>query len=124
MNYGSGYPFFIQIGKYVTELSEGDFGKSLGSHQPVAEELKAYLPATIELVVLSTIIAIFVGIPLGVLSARRKDQLVDHFSRIFSVGAVSLPTFWVGLFLQLLFYRHLGFLPLGDQLSTAITLLY
>ncbi|GAB6178692.1 ABC transporter permease [Desulfotomaculum defluvii] len=121
---GLDQPLYVQFGKYVVDLSQGDFGKSLRSHQPVADELKAYLPATIELVVLSTIIAVFLGIPLGVLSAKRKDQMVDHFSRIFSVGAVSLPTFWVGLFLQLLFYRYLEILPLGDQLSTDIKLLY
>ncbi|MEG6523688.1 ABC transporter permease [Desulfotomaculum sp. 1211_IL3151] len=121
---GLDQPLYVQFGKYVVDLSQGDFGKSLRSHQPVAEELKSYLPATIELVVLSTMIAVFLGIPLGVLSAKRKDQMVDHFSRIFSVGAVSLPTFWVGLFLQLLFYRYLGLLPLGDQLSMDIKLLY
>ncbi|MDD3852020.1 MAG: ABC transporter permease, partial [Firmicutes bacterium] len=65
---------------------------------------------------------IFLGIPLGVVSAKRKDQLVDHVSRFFSVGAVSLPTFWVGMFLQLIFYRWLELLPLGDQLSMGIKL--
>lgn len=121
---GLDQPLYVQYGKYISQLVHGDLGKSLRSHQPVADELKSYLPATIELVVLSTIIALFLGIPLGVISAKRKDQLVDHFSRIFSVGAVSLPTFWVGLFLQLLFYRILGVLPLGDQLSTDVKLLY
>ncbi|WP_003545620.1 ABC transporter permease [Desulfotomaculum nigrificans] len=121
---GLDQPLYVQYGKYISQLVHGDLGKSLRSHQPVADELKSYLPATIELVVLSTIIALFLGIPLGVISAKRKDQLVDHFSRIFCVGAVSLPTFWVGLFLQLLFYRILGVLPLGDQLSTDVKLLY
>lgn len=117
-------PLYIQFGKYVKDLCRGHLGYSLRSHQPVAQELKSYLPATIELVLLSTVFAILVGIPLGVVSAKRKDQWVDHLSRFFSVGAVSLPTFWVGLFLQLIFYRILGVLPLGDQLSTNVKLLY
>lgn len=115
-------PLHVQLGKYLADLLKGDLGRSLRSHQPVARELKAYLPATVELVFLSTIVAMFIGIPLGVASARRKDQLVDHISRFFSVGAVSLPTFWVGMFLQLIFYRWLELLPLGDQLSMGIKL--
>ncbi len=115
-------PLYVQLGKYLADLLKGDLGRSLRSHQPVARELKAYLPATVELVFLSTIVAMFIGIPLGVASARRKDHLVDHISRFFSVGAVSLPTFWVGMFLQLIFYRWLELLPLGDQLSMGIKL--
>jgi len=117
-------PVYVQFGRYVADLLEGNLGRSLRSHQPVAKELKAYLPATIELVLLSTIAATLVGLPLGVLSAKRKDEWLDHFSRFFSVGAVSLPTFWVGLFLQLIFYRILGILPMGGQLSVEIKLFY
>ena len=117
-------PLYVQFVKYVGNLLKGNLGNSLRSHQPVAKELKSALPATMELVFLSTIFAVFIGIPLGLISATRKDQWVDHLSRIFSVGAVSFPTFWVGLFLQLIFYRMLGVLPLGDQLSTNVKLLY
>lgn len=115
-------PLYVQLGKYLGNILKGDLGRSLRSHQPVVAELKAYLPATIELVLVSTIVAMFIGIPLGVTSAKRKDHLVDHISRFFSVGAVSLPTFWVGMFLQLIFYRWLELLPLGDQLSMGIKL--
>ena len=117
-------PLYIQFARYVADLARGNLGHSLRSHQPIAKELANYLPATLELVLLSTAFAILVGIPLGVASAYKKDRLLDHVSRFFSVGAVSLPTFWVGLFLQLIFYRLLGVLPLGDQLSTSVRLLY
>jgi len=117
-------PVYVQFWKYLQDLIRGNLGYSLRSHQPVVQELKAYLPATIELVLLSTIAATFIGLPLGVLSARRKDEWLDHLCRFFSVGAVSLPTFWVGLFLQLIFYRILGILPMGGQLSMEIKLLY
>lgn len=117
-------PVYIQFGKYLLNLLRGELGHSLRSHQPVAQELQSYLPATIELVLLSTIAATLIGLPLGVLSAHRKDEWLDHFCRFFSVGAVSLPTFWVGLFLQLIFYRILGILPMGGQLSMELRLFY
>ncbi|HQA46996.1 MAG: ABC transporter permease [Clostridiales bacterium] len=115
-------PLYVQLGRYLADLAKGDLGRSLRSHQPVSAELRAYLPATIELVLVSTIVAVIIGIPLGVASAKRKDHMVDHVSRFFSVGAVSLPTFWVGMFLQLIFYRWLELLPLGGQLSMSIKL--
>ncbi|ATW24646.1 ABC transporter permease [Candidatus Formimonas warabiya] len=117
-------PVYIQFEKYLANLLQGNMGRSLRTHQPVTTELKSYLPATLELVILSTLIATFLGIPLGLISAKRKDSWIDHFSRFFSVGAVSLPTFWVALFLQLIFYRSLEILPLGGQLSTKLTILY
>lgn len=117
-------PILVQYFKYIGDLLRGDLGRSLRSHQPITEELKNYLPATLELVVLSTVFAIIVGIPLGVLSAKRKDKLVDHFCRFFSVGAVSLPTFWVGMFLQLIFYTWLEWLPLGERVSFQLALMH
>lgn len=117
-------PLYTQFFKYVMDLLRGNLGYSLHSHQPVALELRTYLPATLELVLLSTTFALLVGIPLGVVSASRKDHWPDHLSRFVSVGAVSLPSFWMGLFLQLVFYRLLGILPRGDQLSTAVRLMH
>lgn len=117
-------PLYVQFGRYLQNLVKGNLGYSLKTHQPVINELKTYIPATLELVLISTIAAVFIGLPLGVISAKRKDQLIDHICRFFSVGAVSLPTFWVGIFLQLVFYRWLGILPMGDQLSMNVRLMY
>jgi len=114
----------VQFQTYLKDLLQGDFGNSLRTKQPVTEELKAYIPPTVELVLISTILAIVIGIPLGLNSAKKKDQALDHFCRFFSVGAVSLPTFWVALFLQLIFFRGLGWLPLGGQLDTKIKIMY
>ena len=114
---GLDQPVHVQYARYVSGLLQGDLGRSLRSRQPVTAELMGFLPATLELVVLSTFFAVFAGIPLGVLSAKSKDRLLDHVCRFFSVGAVSLPTFWVGMFLQLLFYGGLGLLPLGSRVS-------
>ncbi len=120
---GLDQPLIVQFGKYLNDLMHGNLGYSLRTRRPVALELKENLPATIELVFLSTIAAVFIGIPLGVISARRKDQMVDHISRLFSVGVVSLPTFWVGLIFQLVFFRILDIFPMGGQLSTEIKIM-
>ncbi|NPV86658.1 MAG: ABC transporter permease [Anaerolineae bacterium] len=113
-------PLYVQFGKYLLDLLQGNLGYSLRTRRPITLELQESLPATIELVLISTIAAVFVGIPLGVISAKRKDQLIDHLSRLFSIGVVSLPTFWIGLILQLVFFRVLGLFPMGGQLSTEI----
>ncbi len=115
-------PLTVQFGKYLMDLLHGNLGYSLRTRRPVALELMENLPATIELVLISTFAAVFVGVPLGVISAKQKDHLVDHLSRLFSIGAVSLPTFWIGLILQLVFARTLHWFPMGGQLSTEIKL--
>lgn len=113
-------PLTVQFGKYLLDLAQGNLGYSLRTRRPVTLELMESLPATVELVLISTFAAVFVGIPLGVISAKQKDRLVDHLSRLFSIGVVSLPTFWIGLILQLVFFRTLGLFPMGGQLSTEI----
>ena len=115
-------PLPAQFYKYLTDLLQGNLGYSLRTRQPISQELKASLPATVELVLLSTLAAVLIGIPLGVISAKRKNEIVDHISRLFSVGVVSLPTFWIGLILQLVFFRILGIMPMGGQLSTHLRL--
>ncbi len=115
-------PLVVQFGRYIEDLLHGNLGYSLKTRRPVSEDLKQTLPATLELVMLPTIAAVLLGIPLGVVSAMRKDTWVDHLSRLFSVGMVSLATFWVGLVMQLVFFRWLGIFPLGGQLSTEIRL--
>jgi peptide/nickel transport system permease protein len=115
-------PFFVQFGNFVTDLFQGKMGKSLRSHQPVFKELKTFLPATLELVILSTFIGVILGLYLGVVSASRKDQWVDHLCRFFSVSTVSIPAFWIGLLLQFVFYGILDWLPLGERLSMRVKL--
>ena len=107
---------------YINDLLHGDLGDSLNSHQPVSADLKRYIPPTLELVLLAFILAMIIGIPLGIYSAKKKDKLLDHCSRFFSIGSVSLPTFWVALFLQLIFYKTLQWLPIGGRLSVEATI--
>ena len=120
---GLDQPLYIQFYRYLTDLLQGNLGYSLRTRRPITLELMESLPATIELVLISTIAAVFIGIPLGVISAKRKDQIVDHFSRLFSIGVVSLPTFWIGLILQLIFFRIFRIFPMGGQLSTQIKIM-
>ncbi|MDL2327841.1 ABC transporter permease [Ruminococcaceae bacterium OttesenSCG-928-A11] len=115
-------PLVVQFFVYLRDLLRGDLGYSLSTKQPITAELAAYVPATLELVLIAFILAIVVGIPLGIYSAKKKDKALDHGARLFSIGAVSLPTFWVALALQLIFYKGLGWLPLGGRISTTASI--
>ena len=116
-------PLYMQLGVYFENFFQGDLGRSLESKKAVTYELSIYLPPTLELIVVAMAIALVIGLPLGVLSAARKDRLVDHTSRVFAVGVVSMPAFWVALLLQLIFFRWLKIMPLGGQLSDEVALL-
>ena len=116
-------PLYIQYVNYLKQLLHGDLGVSLTSKKPVTQELGEYIPATLELVILTFLLSMIISVPLGVYSAKKKDRLLDHFGRLFSIGAVSLPTFWVALFLQLIFYKALNLFPLGGQMSISALML-
>lgn len=109
---------------YLGDLLHGDFGVSLSTKRPVADEIREYLPPTLELVLLSTLAAVVLGLALGVLSASKKNRWQDHFARFLSVGTVSLPTFWTALLFQVLFYKILQLLPVGGMLSYDTQLFY
>ena len=114
-------PMIVQYVSYLGDVLQGDLGINYSTKLPVTSELLKYAPATIELVLLAFVLAIIIGIPLGIYSAKKKDKLLDHCSRFFSIGAISLPTFWVALFLQLIFYKNLQLLPIGGRLSVTAT---
>jgi peptide/nickel transport system permease protein len=85
-------------------------------------DIKAYLPATLELVLTSILMAMAIGVPLGVLSGARKGKWIDHLTRLFSIAGVSIPTFWLGLLLQLLFFKQLEILPISGRISNTVAL--
>lgn len=116
-------PLYEQFALYLQALLQGDLGRSLRTKLPVATELKLYLPPTMELVAVAMSIALVLGLPMGIVSAKCKDRWPDHYSRFISVFCVSLPVFWTALFLQLIFYSWLGWLPSGGQLDTSIRVL-
>lgn len=114
-------PVFIQFFDYVLGLFHGDLGTSLKSGAPVLQEILLRLPATLELSISATLVAILVGIPIGVLSATRPNSLFDHFTRVFSLVGVSMPAFLLALILQLIFATYLGWLPVSGRMSPYIT---
>lgn len=117
-------PLPVQYVTYMTNLVKGDWGVSVRTKQPVASDLRTYLPASLELLIFAMLIAVAVGLPLGITAAVRKDSWPDHFCRIFAVGSVSLPTFWLAMALQLIFFRTLHLLPMGGRLDTMVQLLH
>jgi len=101
-------------------LLRGDMGLSIRSRRPVLDDVKTYLPATFELAFVALLLSSLIGIPLGVVSAVRQDKAVDHITRILALIGVSAPSFWLGLLVQLLFYRKLGWLPYGARIDSVI----
>lgn len=117
-------PLYVQYQRYMQDLLSGDLGTSVRTYQPILSDIKTYLPATLELVLVGMLVATLVGIPLGVLSGAFKGSWLDHLTRLVSIAGVSMPAFLLGLLLQLLFFRQLGMLPLGARLSTEVSLFY
>ena len=115
-------PLYEQYFRYMQGILQGDLGNSVKTHQPISTDLKTYFPATLELVLVSMLIAVLFGIPLGVFSGSEKGSLLDHATRLLAIAGVSLPTFWLGLILQLIFFGRLGLLPLNGRISTEIGL--
>lgn len=105
-----------QYGIYVWRLFQGDFGISISTGKPVLSDLTHFFPATFELATTATILSIIVGILLGIISAVKRGGLADHISRVFALSGISMPVFWLGLLLLLLFYYRLGWLPGAGQL--------
>ncbi|CDN49101.1 ABC transporter permease [Neorhizobium galegae] len=114
-------PVVLQFANYVFGLLKGDLGFSLKSGLPVTGEILTRLPATIELSVLAVIVAIILGIPIGVLSAVRPNSIFDHVTRVVSLVGVSMPAFLLALILQLIFATYLGWLPVSGRMSSFLT---
>ena len=119
--WGLDKPIHIQYLIYVKGLLNGDLGTSLYTNRPVIRDLKDYLPATVELTTVSLLLCLIMGIPLGIIAAVKKDTLVDHITRVFSIIGVSMPYYWLGLILLFLFYFKLGIVPGGGRLSSLTT---
>lgn len=105
-------PFIIRYARYVRDLFlHGDLGTSYKSGLPVMKEITSALPSTIKLSLAAIIIAILVGIPIGIISATKQYSLFDNITMILGLIGISMPVFWLGLLLILLFSVKLGWLP-------------
>jgi ABC-type dipeptide/oligopeptide/nickel transport system permease component len=114
-------PVTQQFVIYVKQLLSGDLGNSLRTRRPVATDIALFLPATLELGITALIMAILVGVPLGVLSAIYKDGPVDQAARAVSVAGISMPVFWFGLALIIVFYVKIPILPGSARIDLGVT---
>lgn len=118
---GLDLPLPQQYVRYVGGiLLRGDFGNSILNRRPVLEDILTYLPASVELALVSILLCVPLGIVLGIISATRAGGFGDAGTRAFAILGVSVPVFWLGLLLQLLFYRTLRWLPPGGRLDTEV----
>jgi peptide/nickel transport system permease protein len=114
-------PAIVQYFSYIGRVLQGDLGKSIRTRRPVADDLRDFLPATLELSLAAMIVALVLGISLGVVSAVRRNGLLDGLARAFALVGGSLPIFFVGLLMLALFYSRLRWLPGPGRLDAVLT---
>ncbi|WP_435336325.1 ABC transporter permease [Klebsiella sp. K-3] len=114
---GLDLPLWQQFARYVDALLHGDLGTSIRTGRPVLEDLKTFFPATLELAFCALLIALLVGIPLGMLSAVYRNRWTDHLVRLMALTGISTPAFWLGLGVIVLFYGKLDWLPGSGRLD-------
>ena len=116
-HYGLDKPLPQRYLIYLGHVVQGDLGESALTRNPVTTDLGQFIPATAELAVFSIVIAILVGIPIGVAAAVKHDKPVDHALRVVSLGGISMPTFWIALVSLYVFFYRLGWFPSGGRLD-------
>ena len=104
-------PLPVQYGKWVLNLSRGDFGRSIMQKRPVIEMIVERLPATVELAGVGLLLAVLLGIPLGLVAAQRANSIWDRLIQLIATIGVAMPGFWFAILLIILFSVRLGWLP-------------
>lgn len=115
-------PFLVQYGQFVLGIFRGDLGRSIVHRRPVSQLIWERLPATVELTLVASSIALLVGIPSGVIAAVRRNTLFDATATLVSLAGVSLPGFWLGLILIVIFSVTLKIFPAAGRISFAMDL--
>ncbi|HEU0115610.1 MAG TPA: ABC transporter permease [Thermomicrobiales bacterium] len=118
--FGLNDPLPQQYLTYVGEVLHLNFGMSFTTRRPVAQDLQRFLPATVELGLYAFVISTVIGIPLGVLSAVKRNQWPDHIARFISISGLALPVFWLAIMAQFIFFGRLGWLPDGERLPIGV----
>lgn len=115
-------PLWEQYFLYVNKIFHGDLGRSIRSNTPVSQELGTKFPATVELSLFALFIALIVGIPAGIISAAKRNSVIDTTVMFGALIGVSMPIFWLGLMLAFLFSVFLKWLPFSGRIDPMITL--
>jgi peptide/nickel transport system permease protein len=109
--YGLNQPLHVRYVNYLLDVATGDLGESIYYQVPVIQKILERLPVTLLLMLSSFAFALAAAIPLGVISAQRRNKPTDHVARIVALIGVSTPSFWIGLMLIIVFAYHLGWFP-------------
>ena len=110
-------PLVVQYGYWIGGVLQGDLGESTRTQLPVLDLIMQKLPVTVELALLSMFIALLIGIPTGVISAVKRGSAWDHGATVFALSGLSMPNFWLGIMMILLFSVELGWLPASGYVS-------
>ena len=115
-------PIVVQYGYFLAGIVHGDFGMSLRTHDPVLQDVAQALPTTIQLTLAALVIAVMVGVSVGIFAATHRGSFLDTISMSTVLVGVSMPVFWTGVLLLILFGATLQWLPIGGTLDNSVTL--
>ncbi|HWR43544.1 ABC transporter permease [Sporomusa sp.] len=118
---GLNKPIYIQFADYITKAAQGDLGKSVITKTSITDELVKRFPATVELALAAIVIASIFGVILGVVSAVKQNSLFDYGSMVAALMGVSMPIFWLGLMMIIVFSVILGWLPASGRIGIGMT---
>lgn len=122
-NLGLNKPLLIQFFRYVSNVAHGDLGLSIHSRKPIIDLLKDRMPSTLKLAFLALVIAMMIGLPLGIIAALKVNRWADNLATVLSLTISAMPHFWLGPLLMMVFALWLGVLPVsGMDVNTSIIL--
>jgi ABC-type dipeptide/oligopeptide/nickel transport system permease component len=110
-NLGLDKPAYIRYANYVKNVFQGDFGRSGIKKRPVVDMLAERIPATLQLAFAGLVLAVILGVPLGIIAAIKRDSIIDKFAKVFAIIGMSAPQFWIAIMLIMFFGAYLKVLP-------------
>jgi ABC-type dipeptide/oligopeptide/nickel transport system permease component len=118
--YGLDKPLYVQYGIWLNGVLHGDLGRSITTHEEVAKEIGDRLPNTMELAIAAMIFAIIIGVFAGIISATKQYSITDYTCMGVALFGISMPVFWLGIMLMMIFGVFLGLLPIGGRIDLLI----
>jgi len=118
--YGLDQPLYIQYFMWLGDVIQGDLGRSILSHEQVTTEIASRFPNTIELAIAAMIFAILIGVVAGIISATKQYSVADYSVMGIALFGISMPVFWLGIMLMMIFGVFLGWLPIGGRIDLLI----